>query len=155
MSSFKCTGIAAEMLRLDEGYERQPYKDTMGFWTIGVGHFLGKDLHKMALSDRVIRAMLEEDIDNAWADVFKIFGTDAESWPFPRQLALLNLSFNLGGKKLAQFNNTIAAIKDGRWGDAADHLGKSLWAKQVKSRSIRVIHMVRTGELHGDYLPGP
>ncbi len=140
------------MLRVDEGYEAQPYKDTLGYWTIGVGHFIGRDLYKMALSDRVIRAMLEEDIETAWADVVKIFGELVDQWTYPRQLALLNLSFNLGGSKLSQFHNTIAAIKENRWEDAATHLGKSLWAKQVKSRSVRVIHMVRTGELHADYI---
>lgn len=154
MSSFKCTSVAAQMLRVDEGYETQPYKDTLGFWTVGVGHLLGKDLYKMKLSDRVIRAMLEEDIEVAWADVVRIFGELVESWTYPRQLALLNLSFNLGGPRLSQFHNTIAAIKEGRWDDAASHLSKSLWAKQVKSRSVRVIHMVRTGELHEAYLAG-
>lgn len=151
MISFKCSTVAAKMLRLDEGYESQPYKDSLGFWTIGVGHFLGKDLHKFKLSDNVIKAMLEEDIDIAWQDVIKIFGALADLWTYPRQLALLNLSFNLGGAKLSQFHNTIAAIKEDRWEDAANHLSRSLWAKQVKSRAGRVIHMVRTGELHKDY----
>jgi len=139
------------MLRVDEGYEPQPYKDSLGFWTIGVGHFLGKDLHKFKLSDSVIRAMLEEDIEVAWQDVVKIFGGLPDLWTYPRQLALLNLSFNLGGAKLSQFYNTIAAIKEDRWEDAANHLSRSLWAKQVKSRAGRVIYMVRTGELHKDY----
>lgn len=151
MTVFKCTELAARMLKFDEGYENQPYKDSLGFWTIGVGHLLGKDIYKMTLSERVINAMLEEDLEKAWNDILSIFGDVADSWSYPRQLALLNLSFNLGRTRLSKFHNTIEAIKDYRWDDAANHLTKSLWAKQVKSRSVRVIHMVRTGELHEDY----
>lgn len=31
------------MLRIDEGYDSKIYKDTEGFWTIGIGHLLTRD----------------------------------------------------------------------------------------------------------------
>lgn len=143
---------AVRMLTHDEGRKESPYKDSLGFWTIGVGHLLGKDLFKMKLSDKVINLLLRSDIEEAWSAVCDIFTPEVVScWPPARQLALLNLSFNLGRAKLNQFVRTIGAIKENRWSDAAGHLRDSLWAKQVKTRSDRVCHMVETGEFHEDY----
>lgn len=143
---------AAAMLTLDEGNVASPYKDTLGFWTIGVGHFIGKDLNKMRLSARIINELLLEDMEIAWQVVCALFGTERVArWEVGRQLALLNLAFNLGATKLSQFTNTIAAIKADRWDDAAQHLAKSKWAEQVKSRSGRVIYMVKTGDVHESY----
>lgn len=154
MTSLRCTKQAAEMLRLDEGVRSSPYKDSLGYWTIGVGHFIGKDLSRLTLSDCVIETMLCEDIEKAWADVVDIFGNAVETWAEARQLALLNLSFNLGGRKLRDFKLTIAAVQKGDWILAADHLAKSRWATQVKSRSERVLYMVKTGEPHPAYSIG-
>lgn len=144
---------ASRMLTHDEGRKESPYRDSLGFWTIGVGHLLGEDLFKMKFPDHLIDFMLRTDIEEAWSAVCDIFTQkEVESWPPARQLALLNLSFNLGRTKLKQFVRTIGAIKEGRWSDAAGHLRQSLWAKQVKSRSERVCYMVETGELHEAYL---
>jgi lysozyme len=143
---------AMNMLKLDEGVVDTPYKDSLGFWTIGVGRFIGKDIYKLRLSERIINEMLIEDMEEAWQAVIRIFGWDLfKDWSAARQLATINLAFNLGQKRLEMFTNTIAAIKKGNWNEAADHLQKSLWAKQVKSRSVRVIHMIRTGSLHESY----
>ena len=32
-----------EMLRFDEGEKLQVYKDTEGYWTVGIGHLLTKN----------------------------------------------------------------------------------------------------------------
>lgn len=143
---------AARMLEVDEGVEQSPYKDTLGYWTIGVGHLLGKDIYKMKLSKRVINELLLEDMEEAWEAVCSIFGEqEVSKWTKGRRLALLNLAFNLGAVKLAMFKNTIAAIKAGRWEEAAKHLANSKWAGQVKGRSKRVIYMVESGECHESY----
>ncbi len=40
------------MLRIDEGYDSKIYKDTEGYWTIGIGHLLTKDPSKsLAISN--------------------------------------------------------------------------------------------------------
>jgi lysozyme len=145
--------LANKMLRFDEGCKASPYRDSLGFWTIGVGHFIGKTLEALALSEGAIDELLSDDLRVAWGTVEKIFGREAVAgWAPARKLALLNLSFNLGEERLRKFARTIEAVKSGRWEDAAAHLADSLWAKQVKSRATRVIHMVKTGELHSSYL---
>lgn len=144
---------AASMLQLDEGVSATPYKDTNGYWTIGIGHLIGRDIYKMTLSDSVIEAMLLEDMGEAWEDVLAIFGAKTVAcWTSARQLALLNLLFNLGRPKFMMFERTIKAIRADDWKKAAQHLRASLWAKQVKGRADRVCFMVETGDFHHAYL---
>jgi GH24 family phage-related lysozyme (muramidase) len=98
--------------------------------------------------------MLEEDIAIAYDSAVNIFGADViGSWTVARQHAILNLVFNLGETKFRQFKRTIAAIHANDWVAAGDFLLDSLWAKQVKKRSERVVFMVKTGLFHDSYRP--
>jgi lysozyme len=55
------------------------------------------------------------------------------------------MAFNLGIKKLMEFKNTLKAMSEGRYADAADGMRKSLWAKQVGKRAERLIHIMENG----------
>lgn len=61
------------------------------------------------------------------------------------------MAFNLGvgvpgGKKgLLGFKNTLGMIERGEYA-AADGMLRSLWAKQVKGRAIRLANTMRTGQ---------
>lgn len=145
--------LARRILIRDEGLRLYPYRDTQNFWTIGVGRFIGANLNLFKISKETALQMLDEDIQQAWKDTCTVFTEKVVlSWSLPRQLAVHSLLFNLGLTKFLKFEATIKALKSANWEEAANNLGKSLWAKQVGKRSERLIKMVREGEIHEEYI---
>lgn len=158
---FKEFALAKKMLLHDEGLKLVPYKCTGGHWTIGVGHKL-KDPPAPDLRWTLNQALgvLGDDIETHWEEVRIVFGIAfLKSISTGRKLALLALMYTLGPKTLRTFKQTLPAIKEGRWGDAAAHLLQTKWAKDVDphqreglGRDDRIAQMLKTGEIHPDYL---
>ncbi len=63
-----------------------------------------------------------------------------------RQDVLANMCFNMGIGTLMTFHNTLAAMHDQRWEDAAEGMLASKWASQVGARADRLAEQMRTGE---------
>jgi lysozyme len=134
----------AKQLEVDEGKKRFPYICTAGKLTIGIG----RNLDAKGVSEKVIALMLEEDIDDAVADLDRELPwwrqlTDA------RQEVLVNMCFNMGignvSKGLLSFRNTLAALKRGDYEATAQGMEASKWAVQVGKRAQRLIKMMREG----------
>ena len=134
----------AKQLEVDEAKRRYPYICSSGKLTIGIGH----NLDAKGVSDRVIALMLEEDIDDAVAEL-------DHALPWWRQLSdarqevLVNMCFNMGigtaTKGLLSFRNTLAAVERGDYEAAARGMAASKWAVQVGQRALRLIKMMREG----------
>jgi lysozyme len=132
------------LLSLHEGRVNHAYQDSLGYWTIGVGHLI--DPRKGGrLPEHIIDALLEWDIAIHWAEL-----EEALPWVTKldkvRQTVLLDMAFNLGVKGLLGFARTLAAIKAGEYQKAASHMLHSLWARQVKTRAVRLSKMMETGQ---------
>jgi len=126
----------------DEGKRRIAYRDTLGYWTIGVGRLID-ERQGGGLSDDEIDLLLTNDIHRAYvaACTFDWFaGLDPM-----RQRAIVNLLFNLGPTRFRGFTKTIAALDAGNFTAAADHLQDSLWYRQVGARADRLIALMRIG----------
>ena len=131
---------ARNILIYDEGVRRKPYKDTVGKLTIGVG----RNLDDVPLTNATIYQMLDEDITKAIEAACKIFTQPVfDSWSEARQHAIVNMIFNLGETRFRLFFNMIGAIKLNNWSEAAEHALASKWAKQVGSRSQRIVALLR------------
>lgn len=135
-------GILRERLILDEGDRRFPYRDTVGKITIGIGR---------NLSDVGIRAderdlMYMNDVKDAEA-VARLLVPNFDSLSDVRKMVVVNMAFNMGGDTLATFKNTLLAIRQGRWADAANGMAKSKWAAQVGDRAKRLIYNMRSDKL--------
>jgi lysozyme len=131
--------LLAELER-DEGLRLKPYRDSVGKLTIGIG----RNLDDKGISEAAARFLLGEDVLEVEA------GLD-EALPWwrqqeeVRQRVLANMAFNMGLAGLLQFTNTLAAVREGRYEDAASGMLASLWAKQVGPRAIRLAEMMRQG----------
>ena len=152
------TDLARNILNLDEGRHYEPYLDTKGNWTIGVGHLIGKDLQDLKLSWNVVEAMLQDSIEIALESCDRVLGEHFHNASEARQLALLSMMFNLGETKFLKFTKMIAAIKASDWTKAAFEALDSKWAKDVDpkqrygaGRDDRIAFMLKTGELHDYY----
>lgn len=162
---------AKKRLELDEGKKLYPYKDTVGIWTIGIGH----NLEAKGISSKVIKALEEsgnKDIANAFINkeyskiksisemiCYMIFEDDISEtkllldkqfyWfkdlDLARKWVLINMCFNLGIGGLLKFTVTLYHIQQGNYASAAIEMLNSKWAEQVKNRAKRLANVVKTG----------
>lgn len=142
------TNKLIQELRRDEGVKYSVYKDTKGIPTVGVGHNLQASPlpsgWKYPLTDAQVDALLTKDLE-------VVFKALEKNWPWyknlsdARQRVLANMCFNMGEGVLGTFKNTLKLIQTGKYSEAADAMLKSLWAKQVQGRAVRLAQMMKEG----------
>lgn len=130
-------------LEKDEGRVSYAYQDSQGYWTIGVGFLIDKRLGG-GLRDDEINYILNNRVEEALITAQRLV-KNFDSLTDNRKVVILSLAYNLGYTKLSKFVNTLKAINEGRWEDAADGLYNSLWYVQVKDRGKRLVEMMRKG----------
>ncbi len=130
-------------LEKDEGRVKHAYQDSLGYWTIGVGRLIDKRLGG-GLRDDEINYLLNNDVEEALITAQKLV-KNFNALTSNRKVVILHLAFNLGYTKLAKFVNTLKAVNEGRWEDAAQGMENSLWYKQVGNRSKRLVKLMREG----------
>lgn len=140
--SFDLGQLHNELIR-DEGLRLKPYRDSLGYLTIGVGHLIQKGESFSELTPSEAMELLDDDIETAIRRLTNIYPQWRELDDV-RQRAMINLTFNLG-YKLGDFRRFLHALKGGDYEKAADHLMQSRWFKQVRLRGPRIVHAIRTG----------
>lgn len=125
-------------LKRDEGLKLKPYRDTVGKWTIGIG----RNLDDVGISEAEAEYLFNNDIDRTIAEMDQQMRW-WQTLDTPRRRVLLNMGFNLGVPGLLKFVKTLAAVREGRYNDAADGMLASKWAGQVGDRAKRLAEMMR------------
>lgn len=134
--------LEIELIR-DEGLRLTAYRDSLGYFTIGVGHLLGNSPRMTSITADEAKALYQWDVAQAEKlarGIFPNFGTLSDA----RQRALTNMAFNLGGR-LQGFVRFIAAITAQDWTTAGREMADSTWAKQVGQRAVRLRAMIESG----------
>lgn len=133
--------LKQELIR-DEGLRLDAYQDSLGFWTIGVGHLLTSKPDGQWSKDKCLE-VLDQDILQALTGVQQM-----SCWPSldtdARRLALTNMRFQLGARLLT-FKNSLRLIEQKRWREAGLELRNSVWYVQTPVRAERVIRMIEQG----------
>lgn len=130
-------------LTRDEGLRLSAYQDSLGYWTIGVGHLLGAHPRMTSITLAESQALFEADINEAEMRARRFAGSvegDEVRWR-----ALVNMAFNLG-EGLGEFKRFLGAVNLGDWPKAAIFMMESKWARQVGQRAIRLRNMILTGQ---------
>lgn len=126
-------------IKSDEGYSSKLYKDTTGKLTIGYG----RNIEDEGIRPDEAELMFENDLKEAIDDI------DNFIWyiqsPDSVKKALINMSYNLGLKRLLSFRKMLKAIIDRNYTKAALEALDSKWAKQVGSRAKDIALMIRQG----------
>jgi lysozyme len=136
-----------KMVKRHEGVRNAPYKDSLGLWTVGVGHLIGdgKSLPpewNRTLSDKEVNDLFEQD----FAHHVKI----AEQTPGYQKAndtgkgALIDLAFNMG-KWWPKWPTTSKKLGEGDFPGAAQGLQDSKWYTQVGNRAKEIVAMVAQG----------
>ena len=132
-----------QILVQHEGAELEPYMDTTGHITIGVG----RNLTDVGISWKEAMILLENDIARiqlAADDNFPWFKTISPN----RQIVVLDMIFNLGVEGFRGFKKTISFIRRGQYENAAREMLNSAWAQQVGDRADRLSQIMLTNDLN-------
>lgn len=136
------------MIKKHEGVRNEPYKDSKGLWTVGVGHLIGDG---KSLPPEWNRKFTDQEIDALFAKDYQHHKDMAKTTPGwdkaneKGQAGMIDLAFNMGGAWYKKFKNTAAALAAGDFSKAADELTNSEWYKQVKGRAVTVTQLIREG----------
>lgn len=148
-----------DLLIRHESIRLEPYTDTVGKLTIGIGHNLHAEpisvggltvwadedgLH-CSITEELAHEVAVKDMEAA------VEGLDASQpgWrnlDEVRQAVVADMAFNLGVDGVSAFRNMWAAIRARDWERAAEEMLNSLWARQVGVRAARLAEMMRTGK---------
>ena len=137
-----------KMIIAHEGIRYQPYKDSLGLWTVGVGHLIGNgktlppEMNRTFSHDEVM-AMFDKDYEHHRKAAEGISGFN--KFNATGQAALTDLTFNMGPAWSRKWPNTSKAIALGNAEGAASGLQNSKWYGQVGSRAPKIVAMMRAG----------
>lgn len=132
---------AMEFVKKNEGFKPHPYRCTAGKLTIG----FGRNLDDVGISESEAEALLQLDLCRAKDDLIRIFGLGFGRFSRARQIALVDMMFNLGRTRFLGFSRMIREVRDGHWDRAADEAKDSRWYNQVGDRGEAVVRMLREG----------
>jgi lysozyme len=150
-----------DMIMAHEGVRNKPYKDSLGLWTVGVGHLIGDgktlpDAWNREFSNEEVMAMFDEDYQHHRKAAEGISGFD--KFNSAGQAALTDLTFNMGPGWISRFPNTGKNIAQGNAAGAAAGLTDSKWYGQVGSRAPQVVGLISQGGIQardGGLADGP
>jgi hypothetical protein len=105
---------------------------------------------KIALSDSEIETLFQHQLDVAVADATHLVPSfDAQ--PDGVQLALTDMSFEMGLPKLAGFKRFLAAINSEHYAEAIAQITNSVYFHEVPSRARDIIALISTAANHRSF----
>ena len=137
-----------EQLLRDEGFRPNPYKDTRGFSTVGIGH----NLDANPLPDETYPMSVDRAKELLTQDVARIWNKVQADLPWVASLpdvyagVLKNMAFNIGAHGEELFHHMLADVQAGNYPQASVDMQQSAWASQVGARAARLIQQMRTGQ---------
>ncbi len=155
--------IIFKQLSIHEGLRLNPYRDTKGYWTIGIGHCIDPKItgdeysfdHFMSngCSNEEAMNLFNRDLNNV------IYQLDRRIvwWPWLDEIyqrILIDMCFNLGINGLCNFKRMLDHLSNFNYEAAADEMmyqdgrtknALSDWYKETGSRSRRLVKWMREG----------
>lgn len=142
-----------DSIKTHEGYKAVPYRDHLGFWTVGFGHLIENtditdhlnrenaiietlgDLLNSLADERRHREWLLFDIEEAIQSA-KIFTGDC--YPVLNDLqreVIAEMAFQMGRSRLFTFTRFQRALKNNQFEAAQAEMLDSKWARQTPNRA--------------------
>lgn len=137
-----------DMIKKHEGVRTRPYKDSLGLWTVGVGHLIGNG---KSLPPEMNREFSMAEVDAMFAKDYQEHKEAAQKIPGYEKLndsgkaALIDLTFNMGPAWYKRWPNFSKALASGDTESAAKSLEDSKWYTQVGNRARTIVSLIRGG----------
>lgn len=134
---------AREYIKANEGVKNKPYKDTKGFWTVGIGHLMTpaeqKSMIGRTLSDQEVNDLFARDLASKAKMAKRELGKAYDTLPKEAKVAILDGFFrgDMSGSPKA-----LELLRAGKLPEAADeYLNNKEYRESVA--------MNKRGEKHG------
>jgi GH24 family phage-related lysozyme (muramidase) len=139
-----------QMIIRHEGKRNRPYQDSLGLWTVGVGHLIGdgKSLPpemNREFSDEEVMAMFEKDYAHHRSAAMNIPGFDKLNGR--GQGALTDLTFNMGPSWISKWPKLKKQLEEGDTEAAASNLEQSKWYGQVGNRAPTIVSLLKDSKV--------
>jgi GH24 family phage-related lysozyme (muramidase) len=137
-----------DMIKKHEGVRTTPYKDSLGLWTVGVGHLIGDG---KSLPPEYNREFTMAEVDAMFIKDFEEHKKAAEKIPGYKnankatQGALIDLTFNMGASWYKKWPNFVKSLVAGNNKELVENLEGSKWYKQVAGRSKDIVALIKSG----------
>lgn len=136
--------LAQKLIEESEGVRLTAYRDSLGKFTVGVGHLLdaSKDWTGYTITQEQCDSLLQADMgaSRSYASAFPHYVEMNEV----RQAVCVSMAFQLGSKPL-HWPNFMASLKSKDYTGAKDAGLDSLWAQQTPKRATREMDMLESG----------
>ena len=136
-----------ERIKSNEGFSSKPYKDQLGYLTIGYGHLILPNeniLLKKQINKKELEEIFEKDFKKALSNfnnTFKPFTLNEKESEL-----LIEMIFQLGIKGCLKFKNLIKNIKKRNKHLVCFDMMDSLWYKQTPNRVKALIKIFLNNE---------
>lgn len=133
-----------KMIIRHEGWKNKAYKDSVGKWTIGVGHLIGDgsspgEYEGKTLSNNEIWNLFEQDFAKHVNIAKKTPGYDKAN--IQGKGAMVDLAYNMG-QWWDKWPNTAKKLIAADFKGAAEDLQNSKWYTQVGQRGAEIVSMI-------------
>jgi lysozyme len=137
------TDLVETLLGEEEGRETCVYKDSLGYWTIGIGCLVDPKKPGAGLCDEAISVQFSHDSAKAKERAARFKGF--ERCNDVQQAVLVSMCFQMGAAPL-KWPNFCRALELGDYAAAAAHGLDSDWARdQTPKRAKRQMQMLSSG----------
>ncbi len=134
-------------IKKNEGFSIKPYKDRLGFLTIGYGHLIlksEKHFLETKTNKKKLEKIFQEDFSQA-LEHFKIFLKFFSSNKSEAEL-LIEMVFQIGIKGVLKFKKLLKNMKKGNRHLVCFEMMDSLWYKQTPKRVKNLINIFLKNE---------
>lgn len=147
-----------DLIHYEEGWRSKPYLCTERYPTVGYGFKIGPQgadikQYQFTLPVAAGNAWLDEIIKAKRTEMMLDAGISAamNACDDVRQAVLVSMAYQMGVAGLAGFKNTLKAVAEKRWSDAAKGMLDSRWARQTPSRANRHANQMMSGVWAQEY----
>jgi len=122
-------------IKSNEGFSSKPYKDQLGYLTIGYGHLILSN-ENILLKKKIYKKELEEIFEKDFKKALYNFNTKLKYFTSNKKEAdlLIEMVFQLGIKGCLKFKNLLKNMRKGNKHLVCFEMMNSLWYKQTPYR---------------------
>ncbi len=127
-------------IKKNEGFSTEPYKDQLGFLTIGYGHLIlpkEKHLLKNKISKKELEKIFNQDFKNAVNDYKTHLSQYALNTKYEE--LLIEMVFQMGVQKVLMFKNLLTNMRKTNKYSVCFEMMNSLWYNQTPHRVKKLI----------------
>ena len=122
---------AYNLARTFEGLRLEPYRDAVGYWTVGYGHLLSRDRSDAlypSITLEEAKTLLDSDLKKAARSVVRLCPVPLTEGQLS---ALIDFTFNLGSGNL-QISTLRRLVNRGHFTEAREEFPKWVYAGGIK-----------------------